>query len=753
MITRALLWAGLSMLLASVPALSPVRLAPADRVLSATNPLTNPLAARSSGAWPAPRLAFEPNAGQADPEAQYLVRAPGGRLFFTQGGVVLALEAGSERHLLRWQFVDADPHARLAGVERLPGQVSYFVGSDASRWQRGLPLYAGVHYTALYPGIDLHYRGAGGQLKGTWVVAPGADPGAIRWRYANARRVAVGAQGELQVELVTGEQVTEQAPRAWQAVSGRQAPVAVRYRLQPDGTVGFAVEGYQPRSPLVIDPLLTYSSFLGGGGWDSIQDLAVGPDGSVYLVGHTGSSNFPLRDPIQPMRAGLYDVFVTRLTPAGSELVFSTYLGGFAWDYGYGIGVDGAGNVYVVGATSSPNFPIVNAWQPTFGGEADAFVAQLNPRGTQLVYSTFLGGGDDDELMSVVVDAAGRAYLAGDSASTNFPVVNPFQAELRGQKNAVIARLAPGGQTLEYSTYLGGNYWDLGMRLRLDAQGNVYLTGLTYSWDFPMKNAVQPLYGGGGDAYVAKLNAQGSALVYSTFLGGQGLDWGLELALAGEDEVYVTGLTESFDFPLANPFQRLLGGPQDAFVGRLAADGSALVYSTYLGGASWDNGEGIQIDRWGQAWVTGITTSPDFPLERPIQGSLLGGADLFVTAFAPEGTALRFSSYLGGTDGERPYALVLTGEQRLYFGGFTGSVDYPLAGQPVQGTYGGGIVDGFLSVLDIADVTPPTPTVTVTPTPQGSPTVTATAWPATPTGTSPVQRVYLPVALYSPGQP
>jgi hypothetical protein len=289
------------------------------------------------------------------------------------------------------------------------------------------------------------------------------------------------------------------------------------------------------------------------------------------------------------------------------------------------------------------------------------------------------------------------------------------------------------------------------MRLRLDAEGNMYMTGLTESSDFPVFNALQPVYGGAGDAFVTKLNAQGSALVYSTYMGGQGLDWGLELALAGQDEVYVTGLTQSTNFPLANPFQALLGGPEDAFVSHLTTEGSGLVYSTYLGGNHFDNGEGIQIDRWGQAWVTGKTSSADFPLERPIQGSLLGGADLFVTAFAPEGTALRFSSYLGGTDGERPYVLVLTGEHRLYFGGFTGSMDYPLAGEPVQATYGGGIVDGFITVLDISDMTPPTPTATVTLTPLASPTATVTALPATATGTSQVRQVYLPVALYRAG--
>jgi hypothetical protein len=745
MTTRALLWAGLSVLLASLPALSPVPLAPADRLLSAPNQL----GAQFPGASPARPLAFEPNAGQADPEAQYLLRTPGARLFFTPGAVVLALDARSERHLLRWEFVEANPEARLAGAERLPGQVSYFVGSDASRWQRSLPRYAGVHYAALYPGIDLHYRGAGAQLKGTFVVAAGADPNRIRWRYTSAAGVWIGKHGELHVELVTGEYVTEQAPRAWQAINGRQAPVAVRYRLQPDGTVGFAVGDYQPRAPLVIDPLLTYSSFLGGGGWDSIQNLTVGPDGSMYLTGSTGSSNFPLRDPIQPAHAGAYDVFVSKLNPTGSQLVFSTYLGGYSWEAGYAIGVDAAGNVYLTGVTLSPDFPIVNAWQPTFGGVDDAFVAALNPIGTQLLYSTFLGGDDEDVGSGVVVDAVGRITLTGHSSSQNFPTVNPFQPELRGRQNAVIARLAPGGQTLEYATYLGGSTWDLGMQLRLDAQGNMYLTGLTESYDFPVLNAVQPVYGGAGDAFVSKLNAQGSALVYSTFLGGEGLDWGLDLALAGQNEVYVTGWAASPDFPLASPFQPLLGGPEDAFVTHLSADGSALVYSTYLGGEQFDQGQGIQVDRWGQAWVTGITASPEFPLERPLQGSLLGGADLFVTAFAPEGTALRFSSYLGGTGGERPYALVLTAEQRLYLGGFTDSLDYPLAGQPVQATYGGGIVDGFISVLDIADVTPPTPTASVTPTPQASPTATVTPLPPTPTSTSQIHPVCLPVVLYS----
>jgi hypothetical protein len=402
-------------------------------------------------------LAFEPNAGQADPEAQFLVRAPGGLLFFGQDDLVLALDAGREHHLLRWQFVDANPEARLSGKERLPGQVSYFTGNDSSRWQRGLPLYAGVSYQDLYPGIDLRYSGSTQVLKGTFVVAPGADPGRIRWRYFGARAVTVGARGELLVELSTGERVTEQAPLAWQEAHGRRAPVAVRYTLQAEGTVGFAVGPYDPQWSLIVDPTLTYSSYLGGLGWDAVYGMAVGPDGSFYVTGFTNSPDFPLRDPLQPIPHGSEEAFISKLNPSGSALVFSTYLGGRWGDYGSGVGLDDTGNVYLVGTTDSSDFPVVNALQPTLGGGYDCFVTQLNPGGTQIVYSTFLGGSDDDSATSLVVDASGHVHFSGLSSSTDFPTVEPFQAQLRGRRNALIARLAPGGQTLQYSTYLGGN--------------------------------------------------------------------------------------------------------------------------------------------------------------------------------------------------------------------------------------------------------------------------------------------------------
>jgi hypothetical protein len=635
-------------------------------------------------------LAFEPNAGQADPTAQFLVRAPGGLLFFGQDQVVLALNAGDgrdERHLLRWQFVDADPRARLTGDERRPAQVSYFEGNDPSRWQHGLPVYAGVSYAGLYPGIDLRYSGAAHTLKGTFVVAPGADPGRIRWRYSGARGGAVGPQGELQVELATGERVTEQAPVAWQETDGRQTPVAVRYALQAESTVGFAAGPYDPRLPLVIDPVLTYSSYLGGSGSDFIYRMAIDPEGNIYVTGPTYSADFPLRDPIQPIPHGSAEAFVSKLNPSGSALVFSTYLGGRWVDGGNGLAVDDAGNVYLAGVTSSPDFPVVNAIQPNWVGGEDCFVAQLDPSGTQLVYSTYLGGHADDGANSLVVDAVGRVYIGGDTFSTNFPTVNPFQSQLRGTVNAFIARLAPGGQTLEYSTYLGGS----------------------------------------------------------------GTDGGLDLALDAQNNAYVTGSTESANFPLANPFQAVLRGQDDAFVSKLNAQGSALVYSTYLGGSDLDSGWGIQIDQGGQAWVAGATSSTDFPVVNPIQGNMHGFFDVFVTHFTTKGDTLQFSSYLGGTGGDRLYALVLDNHQNVYLSGFTDSQDYPLAGQPFQPAFGGNF-DGYISKIYTYDgAMPPTPSAT----PTATPTATVTPVPPTPTATATpnIRSIYVPVVCYNAVQP
>jgi hypothetical protein len=723
-------------------------------------------------------LAFEPNAGQASSEALFLARIPNGTLFFTRDALMLAArsEAGQPRPLVRVEFLDANPATRLEAAGLQPGRVSYFKGRDPARWQRGLPRYATLHYRQLYPGIDLAYGDAGDALKGTYTVAPGADPTRIRWRYTGVTALDLDPAGNLQTRLALPQQaafgadaassapavLTERAPVAWQERGGQPVPVAVRYALQPDGTVGFAFGPYDPRETLVVDPELVYASYLGGVSGDTVWGMTVDAAGNIYLTGDTVSADFPLQSPIQPVRGGRDDVFVSVLDASGTSLIFSTYLGGSFNDLGAGIGVDAQGNVYVGGGTSSPDFPVVNALQPIYGGGDDAFVAEIDPTGTRLVYSTYLGGGALDGANDLRADASGRAYVAGATESSNLPVINALQPVFGGVRDIFVARLAPGGAALEYSTYLGGSSSEFAEGLAVDTSGGVYLTGVTGP-DFPLVNPAQPVYGGGvDDAFVSKIAPAGFPLVYSTYLGGSSQDWGLAIAVDARNQAYATGFTRSTDFPLVTPLQTFAGGA-DVFVTQLNASGTAFAYSTYLGGQAWDRGFGITVDRAGRAWVTGQTESSDFPTVHPIQAELRG-ADIFISELAPDQPVapLLFSTYLGGgagVGGDIGYAAALDGQDNVYVGGETTSTDFPLAGQPFQSEFHG-IWDGVVVKLGVAAPTPtltPTPSATLaSPTATPSPAVTLTPAPSatatsTPTasGTPVVRRVYTPLVLHN----
>ncbi len=411
--------------------------------------------------------------------------------------------------------------------------------------------------------------------------------------------------------------------------------------VQPENGGG----GYSDAFVAKLNPsgsALVYSTYLGGNNYDQGVGIAVDASGNAYVTGYTISTDFPTMNPVQPTYAGgQSDAFVAKLNASGSALVYSTYLGGSGDDDGLGIAVDSSGNAYITGQTSSDDFPTKNPLQPTSAGGmgGDAFVTKLNTSGSALVYSTYLGGSDDDGGFGIAVDGLGNAYVTGGTASTDFPTKNPLQPANAGDNglpipawDAFVAKLNASGSALVYSTYLGGSGDDQGFGIAVDGLGNAYLTGHTKSTNFPTMNPLQASNGGNYDAFVAKLNPSGSALVYSTYLGGSGLDQGFGIAVDGLGDAYVTGQTTSADFPTMNPVQAAnAGGDYDAFVTKLNASGSALVYSTYLGGSSDDQGFGITTDSSGNAYVAGKTNSTNFPTMNPLQASAGGSYDAFVS--------------------------------------------------------------------------------------------------------------------------
>src|SRR5216117_1725182 len=582
-------------------------------------------------------LQFEGNRGQTHKDVRFLSRGPGYGLYLTAGEAVLVLSkpsADAKRDArstgvqgksvaLRMSLVGAASKPQVTGLEELPGKANYFIGKDRSKWRTNVPTYAKVRYENVYPGIDLVYYGNQRQLEYDFVVAPGADPKKIVLGFKGADRLEIDAQGEL-VLHAAGADLRQHKPIIYQQVDGVRRDIAGGYVRKGANRVGFQVAAYDTTRPLVIDPIvLSYSTYLGGSGVDSGGGIAVDADGNAYVAGRTGSPNFPtVAGAFQPTGGSTTDAFVAKLNPAGSALVYSTYLGGSGFDSGAGIVVDAAGNAYVTGSTASTDFPTTaGAFQTAFAGSGpfgfgDAFVTKLDPTGSALVYSTYLGGSGDDLGSGIAVDAAGNAYVAG-GASTNFPTTaGAFQTTFASTSainfDVFVTKLNPTGSAPVYSTYIGGSGGDSGTGIAVDSAGNAYVTGGTNSANFPttagaFQTTFVNAFDTDTDAFVTKLDSTGSTLVYSTYLGGSSTESGAGIAVDASGSAYVTGRTESFDFPTTpGAFQPAAANSlSDAFVTKFDPAGSALVYSTRLSGSANDVGSGIAVDAAGNAWVTG----------------------------------------------------------------------------------------------------------------------------------------------------
>jgi hypothetical protein len=673
-------------------------------------------------------LSFEANQGQSDGQVKFLSRGRGYTLFLTSTEAVLSVispqstqrtrrehsslfsaSSASSAVNIRLALIGANPSPQVVGREELPGKSNYFLGNDPAKWRTNVPTYRKVEYREVYPGVSLVYYGNQRQLEYDFVVAPGADPGQIRLGVEGADRVEVDAEGDLVLQATAGGQVRFHKPLVYQEVDGARREVEGSFALRasslksairnPKSEIGFEVAVYDPTCPLVIDPVLVYSTYLGGSGDDWSWGIAVDSSGNAYVTGPTASRNFPTANALQASNRGSNDAFVTKLNAAGSALVYSTYLGGSGEDGGSAIAVDSSGNAYVTGLTSSRNFPTANAVQASYGGGMyDAFVTKLNAAGSALVYSTYLGGSDEDGGSGIAVDSSGNAYVTGMTNSSNFPTANALQASNRGSNDAFVTKLNAAGSALVYSTYLGGSGDEVGL-IAVDSSGNAYVTGETSSGNFPTANALQASSGGGrSDAFVTKLNAAGSALVYSTYLGGSGEEGGSGIAVDSSGNAYVTGYTGSSNFPTANALQASNRGSNDAFVTKLNATGSALVYSTYLGGSGSDEGWGIAVDSSGSVYVTGLTDSSNFPTANALQASNRGADDAFVTKLNAAGSALVYSTYLGGNAWEEGHGIAVDSSGNAYVTGYTDSSNFPTAGA-LQPAFGGGICSG-LACLD-----------------------------------------------------
>ncbi len=499
------------------------------------------------------------------------------------------------------------------GVQEMPHRSNYFIGNDPSKWRTGVRSYREIVYSDLYDGIDLSYRMQDGQLKYDFIIGPGADPALIAVSYEGVEDLHIDPAGVLVVSTTLGE-LRDSNPIAYQ--DGRQVECAFVQRSPL--SFAFGCEGRDSSRPLVIDPLV-YSTFLGGSDNDYGFGIAIDSSGSAYVTGATWSTDFPATPgSFNTTLRGVGDAFVTKLDATGSALVYATFLGGGGSDGGRDIAIDSSGSAYVTGDTASLDFPAtLGSFDTTYNGGFDSFVAKLDATGSALVYATFLGGAADDVGWDIAIDSSGSAYVTGMTWSADFPATpGSFDTTYNVGGDVFVARLSPPGSALVYATFLGGGGDDYGRGIAVDSAGNTYVTGETVSADFPvMPGSFDTTFSGGYvDAFVARLNAAGTALVYATFLGGSGNDYGRDIAIDSSGRAYVTGETTSADFPVTpGSFDAIHNGWLDAFVAKLDATGSALVYSSFMGGGRTDRGEDISVDSSGSIYVTGSTESADFP--------------------------------------------------------------------------------------------------------------------------------------------
>jgi len=678
-------------------------------------------------------LVFEPNLGQTDPQIRFLTRAPGMISFLTDRENVIVLSRSKkppdweepnkppemERSVVRMKLEGARRPQSFEGLEKAESISNYLIGNDPAKWIRNVANYRSVRATGVYPGIDLVYYGDGRRLEYDFVVAPGSDPGRIHLAYEGAVSVTTDKAGNLLIATRLGTLV-QRRPKVYQELGGERREVDAAYVMR-GGRVEIALGDWDRRRELVIDPVLDYSTYLGGSGTDNGAQVVVDSTGAAYVTGSTTSTNFPITPGAHQtdFGAGRTHAFVTKLNPTGTALVYSTYLGGHHTlganedDIDNAIAVNGSGETYLTGTTTADDFPTTpGAFQETAPvkntpGDISSFVTKLNADGSALIYSTYLGGNLSDAAGGIKIDAAGNAYIGGYTGSTNFPVTSgAFQMAYQGGlRDIFVTKLNPTGTALVYSTFVGGPNADYANNIAVDTAGGAYVTGYTNSptCDFPHPNAYQSTCGGKAqNLIVAKLSPDGSTLEYGTFI-GFATSTGRNVAVNANGEAYVTGFVQNdgtYPFPVTPDAHQTTfgGGTQDAYVAKLSSTGSSLIYLTYLGGHGTDTGHGITVDSIGGAYVMGLTTSTNFATTTcAYQSASGGGQDAFVTRLDPFGN-LEYSTYLGGTNAETGFGIAVDGNGKVYATGNTSSPNFPTTSGAFETSNQGG-QDSFVTKL------------------------------------------------------
>jgi hypothetical protein len=729
--------------------------APAQPPTPNTNRTQSQGLLRAYGKMP---LSFEVNDGQTNPQVKFLSRGAGYELFLTSTEAVLAMgKTGGQSHdaqgqskspqasgfsVLRLKLLGSNVQAKVSGTDELPGKTNYFIGSDPNHWRTDIRQYGKVRYHDVYPGIDLVYYGNQGQLEHDFVVAPGADVKRIHLSMSGAERVSVDPHDDLVLGMSNGE-VKLKKPIAYQEIAGVRHEISSRYELD-GGQVGFEVGSYDRSRALVIDPIVSYLSYLGGSNDDAqvSTSIAVDSTGNAYIATGTLSIDFPVTaGALQTTYGGAPlvcsqnqttvcgDATITKVSPDGSTLIYATYLGGSSGDYPFGLAVDVHGAVYVAGYTESTDFPVTaGAYQTAFAGRSltcpppyfacgDGFVTKINPAGTKLVYSTYIGGTGDDYIENLAIDPSGNAYVTGSTDSADYPTTAAaFQTTLpctiAACANGFVSKLNASGTALVYSTFLSGTAGSSGFGIAVNSFSEAVLAGSTTSTDFPVTaSAFQPQLAPGlcgtppsiqcPDTFVTKLNAAGNGLLYSTYLGGAGWDTPYGLTLDFQGRAYIAGFTASSDFPTTpGAYHRKFGGGTcNAYYGVACSDAilvkidttksgaASLVYSTFFGGDLEDQATSVAVNAAGDAFLTGWTFSSPHGI----------AGDAFLAEFDPTGAKLVFFQLVGGSGYDTSDSVAVDHAGYAYIAGRTQSTDLPTTKGVFQPKFGGGPGDCFVA--------------------------------------------------------
>jgi hypothetical protein len=686
-------------------------------------------------------MTFEANQGQAGPQVKFISRGTGYTAFLTAGGIVLSLRPNepvpvsqistvaapnrSQQPLsatLQFTLLGAAQNLTAIGEDPQSGKVNYFIGKEPSKWLTNVPTYARVRYNNVYPGIDLVYYRNHQQLEYDFAISPGADPGQIQFEITGATQISLDAEGNLVLQTSAGE-FHFQSPVVYQESAGLQVPVSGSYAVIDPTHFGFQVARYDPTKPLVIDPVLVYSTYLGGTGSDQPTGVAVDSTGNVYVAGYTSSANFLLTT-IGAPSINANHAFVAKLDPTASSLVYADYVGGNGEDYGVGLALDSASHVYLTGSTTSSNFPVVDAYQAVEPGSYSGFVAKISVDGSSLLYSTYLGGNGFDQPVGIAVDTLGEAYVAGGTTSQNFPVINAYQGAALANQGGLygnygfLTKFAADGSSLIYSTFFAGNTnivqncgnpcwptpYSAVSAVALDANGSFYVTGTTNTSNFPVtsgayltSNSTQP------DAtigFVSKFTSSGN-LDYSTyFYPFSGIPIGIgAITVDGSGSAYIAGTVSSdgtFPITSTNICDPSVYGfaCSYAFVTKFDPTASTLAYSTFLGPNNYAEPQSIAVDSSNNAYVVANTMSPAFGTNNGIEG-YTNGENLLLVEIDASATTELFATYLGGSNSDSANGIALDTDGSIYVVGTTDSVDFPVTQGAFQNALGGG-TDAFL---------------------------------------------------------